>query len=285
MENTTATSFGALEVSMEPHMAALAERYASRGIAKAVRIDAGEQIKRERKTRSIAPDAYRLSQYTDRAVESIYRRGKDTMDGDDLIRYFAETRRLRVSDVDFSVCEEPISEAPVRDLAELEEVENATLAPIEQKLIQGARALPAAICKRVKEGFPTWFDPSAADASANRKSFPLSAFASLIVVAMCLMLIVASNVMITRAEDKLNALTVEIDAVAAEVADLEADMNVQSDLLLIRDIAISEYGMIGEEYVRMDYVTLHGEDVIEAYEDGRGEGISLSALLSAIGIK
>ena len=102
---------------------------------------------------------------------------------------------------------------------------------------------------------------------------------------MCLMLIVASNVMITRAEDKLNALTVEIDAVAAEVADLEADMNVQSDLLLIRDIAISEYGMIGEEYVRMDYVTLHGEDVIEAYEDGRGEGISLSALLSAIGIK
>lgn len=285
MRNTEATAMGALEISMEPQMQALSERYASRGIARAVKNDAKEQIKREQETRSIAPDAYRLSKYTDRAVDSIYRRGKEAMDGDDLIRYFEETRSLRVSDADFSVCEEPISEAPVRDLAAFEEEENITLAPIEQKLLRGARALPTTLCKRVKDGFPTWFDFSAADTSANRKSFPLSAFASLVVVAMCLMLIVASNVMITRTEDKLNSLTLEIDAIAAEVADLEADMNVQSDLLLIREIAINEYGMIDEEYVRMDYISLHGEDVIEAYDDGEEEKIGLSALLSAIGIK
>lgn len=285
MENKTSAAFGALDISMEPQMAAISKRYASRGIAKAVKMDAGEQVKREQKTRAIAPDAYRLSQYTDHAVDSIYRRGKDTMNGDDLIRYFEETRNMRVSNVDFSTCEELISEAPVRDLAAMEDVESATLAPIEQRLIRGARTLPATLCKRVKEGIPAWFDSSAADTSSNRKSFPLSAFASLIVVAMCLMLIVASNVMLTRAEDKLNALTIEIDAVAAEVADLEADMNVQSDLLLIREIAINEYGMISEEYVRMDYVSLHGEDIIEAYEDERGEGIGLSAILSAIGIK
>ena len=102
---------------------------------------------------------------------------------------------------------------------------------------------------------------------------------------MCLMLIVASNVMLTHAEDKLSTLTVEIDALTAEVADIEAKMNVKTDLLLIREIAINEYGMVGEEYVRMDYVTLHQKDVIEAYDGEEGRGVGLAAILSAIGIK
>ncbi len=276
---------GALEVSMEPVLAAISDRYASRGIAKVVRQEAEGQIKREREARELAPKAYRLSQYSDRAVGGLYRRGKDAMSGEDLVRYVEETRSMRVSDADFSLCEESECRPPVRDLSVPSEEELLECLPVERKSLQTVKALPAAICKRVKEGIPTWFDSSAADTSRNRRSFPLSAFVSLAVVAMCLMLIVASNVMLTHAEDKLNALTVEIDALTAEVADIEAEMNVKTDLLLIRDIAIKEYGMVGEEYVRMDYVTLYQKDVIEAYDGNGGFGVGLAAILSAIGIK
>lgn len=285
MDRFERSGANALEVSMEPLMAAMSDRYASRGIAKAVRRDAEGQIERERETRELAPDAYRLSQYSDRAVNGLWRRGKSSMDVEDLVRYAEETRRMRVSDADFSICEEPEGAAPVRDLTAPTEEQLLEQLPTERKTLQSVAALPAAFCQRVKEGLPEWFDLSAADTSKNRRSFPLSAFVSLAVVAVCLMLIVAGNVMVTHAEDSLNLLTVEIDALAAEVADLEAEMNVQTDLLLIREIAIDEYGMVGEEHVRMDYVTLHGEDVIEAFDGDDGERVGLAAILSAIGIK
>lgn len=278
-------AMGALEVSMEPVLVAISDRYASRGIAKAARQEAEGQIKREKETRELAPEAYRLSQYSDRAVSGLYRRGKDAMNGEDLVRYFEETRSMRVSDADFSLCEESECQPPVRDLTQPTEEELLERLPAERSALQSVKALPVALYQRVKEGIPAWFDSSAADTSRNRRSFPLSAFVSLAVVAMCLMLIVASNVMLTHAEDKLSTLTVEIDALTAEVADIEAKMNVKTDLLLIREIAINEYGMVGEEYVRMDYVTLHQKDVIEAYDGEEGRGVGLAAILSAIGIK
>ena len=43
MENKTSAAFGALDISMEPQMAAISKRYASRGIAKAVKMDAGSR--------------------------------------------------------------------------------------------------------------------------------------------------------------------------------------------------------------------------------------------------
>ncbi|MBQ9132779.1 MAG: hypothetical protein IJX62_09985 [Clostridia bacterium] len=47
-----------LEISPEPCLCALSQRYQSRGLAKAVRDNAQEQIQREAQTREIAPEAY-----------------------------------------------------------------------------------------------------------------------------------------------------------------------------------------------------------------------------------
>jgi len=278
-ENTP--GFG-LEISAEPHLCALSERYASRGLAKAVRDNAEEQILREEMTRAAAPEAYRLSGLSEAAVAGRYRRGKDSMDAEDLLRYFAETRDKRVEGVDFSQCEA----AEARESEDMLPVkaEPSGAAAVKQLPERLKTALPA-VCQRIKEGAPTWFDASAADTSANRRRFPLSAFAAIVAIAVSLMLIVASNVMLTRAESKVSQLTLQIDALAGEVAELQADLDVKCDLLTVRDVAVNEYGMVDEEYLKMDYISLQGEDRIEVFEEEREEAVGLSALLSAIGVK
>ena len=66
---------------------------------------------------------------------------------------------------------------------------------------------------------------------------------------------------------------------------MRSELEASLDLLEIRRIAMEEYGMVEEEYVKMDYISLQTEDSVEAFEDDRSSGVGLSSLLSAIGIK
>ena len=276
MIEDAATVSRAVELSAEPALTAISDRYASRGLAKVVRENAEEQIRREEETRANAPEAYRLSNLTDGDVDGLYRCGKESMDTADLLRYFDETRQKRTANIDF----ENTSEEDCTELVPATETEENSVGVVEKV----RQAIPVA-CRRIRQDAAGWFHTGAVDTSDNKRSFPLSAFAALAAIAVSLMLIVASSVMLTRAEDRVNQLTRKIDVAASEVADLQADADVQNDLLVIRRIAMEEYGMVGEEYLKMDYVSLKTEDSIETYEEERQEGIGLSALLSAIGIK
>lgn len=266
----------AVEMSAEPMLTALSDRYSSRGLAKVVRENAEEQIRREEMTRENAPEAYRLSSLEESEVDGLYRCGKESMDTADLLRYFDETRQMRTATVDF----ENVSQDE-EQTALLPAAETAPRVSVVERVRQG---IPA-VYQRIREDAPGWFDASAADTSGNKKSFPFSAFAALAAIAVSLMLIVASSVMLTRAEDRVNQMTLQIDALASEVADLQADADVQNDLLVIRRIALEEYGMVSEEYLKMDYVSMKTEESIEVYEEERQESVGISALLSAIGIK
>ena len=66
---------------------------------------------------------------------------------------------------------------------------------------------------------------------------------------------------------------------------MRSDIEASIDLLEIRRIAMEEYGMVEEEYLKMDYISMKTEDSVEAFEDERPTGVGLSAILSAIGIK
>ncbi len=266
------------EVSVQPFLCALSERYATRGVAKAVKLDAEAQQEREEKNRELAPDAYRLSALSDEAVKARYCHGDgEDMTASDLVSYFDETRAMRLKDVDFSEeSEEELTE-------EAEETALAVQDPAKRPASQKLKGLPAGMLAGLKQSMPKWFDTRAADRSENRKTFPLSAFAAVAAVAASLMLIVASSVMVTQAEARVSNLQDQIDSVSLEVADLDADFNVQHDLLQIRKIAIEEYGMVSEEYVRMDYVSLAGEDRVETFQEDTEESVGLTALLSAIG--
>ena len=130
---------------------------------------------------------------------------------------------------------------------------------------------------------PKWFTLSKTDSSANRKRFPVSAFATILTIAVCMTMIVAGSLMLTGAESEVYRLNVEINHLQGEITDLRSEMESNEDLLRIRQIAVEEYGMVGEEYLKMDYIGMEREERIEVFPGDREDGVGLSALLSAIG--
>ena len=136
----------------------------------------------------------------------------------------------------------------------------------------------------LKKNAPTWFAVTKPDSSSNRRRFPVSAFATILTVAVCMMMIVAGSLMLTNAESQVYQLNVDIDRLQGEITDLRSEMESNENLLRIREIAVEEYGMVGEEYLKMDYVGMEREEQIEVFSGEREDQVGLSALLSAIGI-
>ena len=246
-----------------------------------VRMQAEEQRRSEEATRELAPDAYRLSRVTEAVRCGRYRKGKSNMSASDLLAYFKETRQRRIRSLDFS-------EDTGRDELPEQDVSQTAVALTEQKVLAPVGRVTRTLgigWKDLTTLTDTWFDRSAPDTSSVRKSFPISAFAAIAAIAVSLMLIVASSVLIMRAEGQLDGLNDEILSAYTEMKDLQAELEVRDDLLVIRDIAVNEYGMVGEEYLRTEYISLASADSIEAYEEEREQALELSALLSAIGVK
>lgn len=272
-----------LQPAMTAQICAISRQYEKRGLAKAVAISAEEQVKAEMKTCALAPVAYRLSALSDSAVSGIYRRGKETMSSGDLLRYIGETRARRIQNKDFSEDVGIYESADPKYTAESEDETALVVADERPKSV--ARSV-ASLPHTVMERLPTWFQGGHSSTTVkSAKKFPFSALAAMVAVAISLMLIVASSVMLTRAESRISALTLEADALSNEISELRSDVEVNNNLLQIREIATNEYGMVEGEYVEMNYLDLQGSETIEVYEDEREGGIGLSALLSAMGIK
>ena len=280
METATG-QYAAVAVSISAQVCAISERYEGRGLAKAVAQSAEEQMEAEKKTVQLSPVAYRLSSLTDAAVTGIYRRGKEVMSEADLIRYFDETRKIRTRNCDFA------SEESIYESANPENIKDEGLSLVAVKDEKSVRLskLPAMAKEKLAKTIPEWFSFGSSAPKAEKRKFPVSAFAAMVAVAVSLMLIVASSVMVTRAESRISELTLDAEILADEVAELHSDVNVQSNLVELREIAVEQYGMIDEKYLEMTYLDTEKEETIESYEEERREGIGLSALLSALGIK
>ncbi len=279
-----------LEVSAAQEVETIAQQFTARGVAKAVATQTTEQITKEKETRKIAPTAYRLSSMSDAAIGGCYRHGKENMSGSDLIQYFNETRSIRTRGEDFSTIpadDESVfageAEKPCHTVVKHEEAKNLKerIAAFPAQVKQ----LPANTIQYIRASMPAWFDSSPVDTTQSTRRFPLSAFAAIAAVAVSLMLIVASSVMIHHGEKRVSQLTVELSELAGEVSDLQSELDVKTDLLVIRDIATEEFGMIEEKYVKMQYLSMGSGDSIEVFEEEEQEKVGLAAILSAIGLK
>ena len=279
-----------VEISAAPAVAAITEQFSARGVAKAVAVQTREQIEREAATRKEAPTAYRLSVMNDSAIQGIYRHGKESMSSGDLIHYFNETRAMRTKNQDFGASpaqdDEVLSgEAEKPCCAVVKREEETSLSQKLAALPATIKKLPANAVQYIRASLPAWFDFSPVDTTRETRRFPVSAFAAIAVVAVSLMLIVASSVMINHGEKRVSQLTVELNELSNEVLELQSDLDVENDLLQIRDIATSEFGMVEEKYVQMQYLSLGSADSIEVFEEEKQQTVGISALLSAIGVK
>ena len=136
----------------------------------------------------------------------------------------------------------------------------------------------------LKQSAPTWFETAKPDSSSNRRRFPISAFATILTIAVCMTMIVAGSLMLTNAESEVYQLNVDIDRLQGEITDLRSEMESNENLLRIREIAVNEYGMVGEEYLKMDYISMEREEQIEVFSGEREDHVGLAALLSAMGL-
>jgi len=280
-----ATASNGLSAADASGAAVLFDRFADRGIVNSVRRGVKEQMDREAQTRALDPQAYRLSQMPQGTLDAVYRRGKETMSSEDVLRYFGENRRHHLQNADMEgntgidACENSVGAENGQPGTAIIKSKSLRNLPV------GMKKRVVKTTKRLMAQTPKWIDFSRADTSAEKRRFPLSALAAVIVIALCLMLIVASSVMLTRAESEISSLKKEIDDTSTEISKLRSDFEVQNDLLEIRRIAVEEYGMVSEEFVRMQYMQGTGEDSVESFEELSRETVGLDAILSAIGLK
>lgn len=269
---------------------AITARFSNRGLSKAVRSDLQAQITKEEQTKNEAPEAYRLSSMSEGYIRGVVCRGKETMSSDDLLFYINETREKRIEGADFSLSapsdEQVLVGEGEKELCSAVRSERC-VTPRERvaSLPKAIKALPKQTVERIRLGAPGWFNTQRADTKKNTKRFPVSAFAAILALAMSLMLIVASSVLVNQGENQVNELTLQASRTAGEVLDLKSKWSVKNDLLQIRDVAVNEFGMVSEEYLQMDYLSLGGGDSIEVFEEEKQDSVGLAALLSAIGLR
>ena len=223
--------------------------------------EAKQQELREAYTRTLAPDAYRLSS-----------EGKDApASTEELLLHLAAVREKRLREVDLSVyCAPTLPKAESEK--ETKRVSPSLLSTAKEKI------------KIFFSGSPLWFDGKKPETGGSRR-LPVSAFAAIGALALSLALIVSGSILVTRGETANNRLKKEISLVSAQMEELQSDICLSEDVLLLRELAAKECGMIGEEYVRTETLSLGTAESVETYPDGQPEGVGLSALLSAIGIK
>lgn len=256
-------------------------RFAGRGLAQTSQAEAEQQIEREKQICREAPIAYRMSEKEDGA-EAYRSDGVMTEEG--LLRYAGESRAMRVEGTDFS--EGAVS---IYEDAEAHALEPATRKPTALDRVRQAKEdlkkLPAQTVDTVKKRYPLWFDPRRGTTENEKRRFPLSAFAAVAAVAISMMLIVAGSLMVIGAETQISRLNQEISDLHGEIADLKSDLESKVDLLEIRRIATEEYGMVSEDFLKMDYIELDREEIAEVGSGKRKDRIGLAGLLSAIGMK
>ncbi len=280
----------ARSVTLQPQLQAVSARFCGRGLSRAVQTETEEQVRRELSTRECFPEAYRLSRLSESVINLKYRRGGTEMGSAGLCAYFADVRARRVREENFA--ELPASDEAIlagdADKPCVRSVRSEAPCSVASRLHalpSELRRLPSATKERILLGAPTWFDRGGSNTERETHRFPLSAFAAIFAVAISLMLIVAGSVMVHQGERSVQALALELEEVGAEVAELRSDLSADTDLLGVREIAVCEYGMVSEEYLRMHYLHRDQIDSIEVYKEEREESVGLDALLSAMGIK
>ena len=223
--------------------------FAERGLAGTVRRDEEAQLAREAETRGEAPLAYRLSEMDEDGIRA-YRTDGEAITEDGLLRYAGESRAMRVEGKDFSA-----DTVGVYESAEAHALEPAVRKPTALDAVrkngEKLKNLPSQTVETVKKRYSLWFDPRKGSTEKEKRRFPLSAFAAVVAVAISMMLIVAGSLMVIGAETQISRLNSEITKLHEDITELKSDLETSVDLLEIRRIATEEYGMVGEEYLKM----------------------------------
>ena len=139
------------------------------------------------------------------------------------------------------------------------------------------------LARKVSAFASEWFPMELRESrtTTERRRMPLGAMATLATVSISLMLIVGSNVMVSRASAEVSRLKEEESKLRDTQTELCEVLEEKNDPDLIRDLAIQEYGMVNRDYISVTYMDRAVEDEVIHYGDEVPD-LGISALLSAI---
>ncbi len=121
------------------------------------------------------------------------------------------------------------------------------------------------------------------DRREGKKShFPKKSIPAFIIITLSLLLIVSGSIMVSHAEIEVSKLENRIIAYERERDELNSKLKTKSDLMEIREWAISE-GMVSREYLNSKYIEIENGERTEVYEKEADDGI-IKTFLKAIGL-
>lgn len=284
----------------------LCERYRDRGVAGKVHADEARQKRQEALNRAVAPGQYIVTEQWEKA-DRRSASGKDSMDRyrsgnlngkrfmtvNDFDRYYEDQRRYRNPQYQAPVVR-AIRHDPTELAAESSGLEVAP--PKKAGWLTDTDRLPAPLRRLMHTSFMQKLNVWAAEtfpretvvAESKRRATPIpaGAIAGLAVVAVSMSLVIGSTVLVSQSTREVSELKDRLEERQAIQSELSDQLDLKNDLLSIRERAVNELGMVGEQYLNGSSLKGDAEDHLEI-EDGSGSGERKSgwaAILSAFGI-
>jgi hypothetical protein len=269
-------------------LAALTRRMQGRGFTCAAQQHKQEMESMEEEARTISPNHYRWDEFCADGRGDQFRHGnylgRQVMDVDDFAAYFetCRTRRpLQEAKQTISSREAQVAAVPARTREESSYSKQAKTALIERKH-QSREQTTNHLIALAKD----WLQPDdpMLRRRGQKRTLPVSMIATLVVIAVSLMLIVSSSVMVAGAKRDVSNLNDKVDALSKEAELLTDRLDAEIDYLEIYRIATEQYGMVPAGFVNSIYVDKTQGNTVESFENEEEETLGLSTLLSAIGI-
>ena len=263
----------------------LCEKFRNRGIAEKVKSDV-EADERKSARAKIKSSAEKSNVKKSAKYKSGVYNGKPYMSSEDFARYYNSTRQ-NIAPKAEPRDEEEYKKAAADAQGEIQlqskkEMRLAVFRVIKEKLGRALKPLsrPSKLINEVNRGF----DDGDETISVARQRAPRGVMPAIILIGCSLLLIVTSSVMVSRAESDVSRLEKELEVLRDTEAKLYTDLEVKNNMIEIKKIAESKYGMVGAEYLNSKYVSIKREDQINI--NAKDKNVSaVVEFLRALGIK
>ncbi len=264
----------------------LCERFQNKGIAEKANIDAQKDIAASNKRHARHKDDT-IDPKSKKYKTSLYN-GKLYTGSEDFARYYKDLRGPKSPDA-ASRDEEEYKRALADSKREVKLQSKKEMRLAIRKLMgEKLREIglipikPKRLMESIGKGFP---DAEAqGEVKAKHQGIPKSIALAVIIIFVSLLLIVTSSVMVSRTESDISRLESKLEDLKEEEAKLNVDLEVKNNMIDIKEIAESEYGMVSAEYVASRYIHIDREDKIIFDTDYSRES-AIVRLFEALGLK
>ena len=249
------------------YVAKLIERYKDRGISAKIRQDVAEQERAEALNRAKTPGSYVDAESASGGNADKYRSGDEDgmqyMTAGDFVNYFHDQRRYKT----------PVAESePNVEKAVAYRASEGT-APKKAAWLTVSDKWPAFLRRALEHPFveklgnlaSEWVPAEACEntGKGERRRLPVSAVASVAMLAILSMLVVGGSVMVSLETGNVSRAKNDLAVMEATRDKLESELEMKNNMLEFEKIASNDINMVKSDYISSDSVKLAGENKIE----------------------